>query len=184
MATMLFSRDGFDKVTIKQVARRCKITEPAIYRHFESKVALCEAVLDAVGERLAYNELFERLESEDNVENLLRQLALHIVNFFTENQDIYRLLLFSALAGHPHARQVYDAIRGAYARFLREQLDRLYSRDLIVKKNNEITARCFVGMVFDCAMANTLWKGMQGKVYTPSDVVANNVPIYAQGLKP
>jgi hypothetical protein len=92
------------------------------------------------------------------------------------------LLLYSALHGHAKTRMVHETIRGRYVHFLVEQLDRLYAAGKIIEKNNEITARCFVGMVFDCALGRTLWKGMQGRVYRPDDVIANNVPIYARGL--
>jgi len=182
-AGRLFAKDGFDAVTVKQIAAACDITEPAVYRHFPSKEAVCSAVLQSIKERLNYEDVFRQLENETDVEVLLEGLANHILSFFSKHYDIYRLLLFSALRGHARAKQTYDAIRGTYQRFLKNQLDRLEADGLIVKKNNEITSRCFVGMVFDCALGVTLWKGMQGPVYKPEDVVANNIPIYARGLR-
>lgn len=182
-ATHLFSQQGYDRVTIKQVGEKCGISEPAVYRHFASKEALYEAVLDSLGEKLKVDELFQRLRDCTDVEDLLRGLATHVIDYFSANDEIYRLLLFSTLKGHAKARQVYDAIRGTYVRFLVEQLDRLFEHGNIIEKNNEITARCFTGMVFDCALGRTLWRGLQGKTYAPADVVANNVPIYARGLR-
>ena len=73
-------------------------------------------------------------------------------------------------------------IRGNYVKFLIRQLDRLYEAGVIVEKNNEITARCFVGMVLDCAMGLSLYKGLQGRTYEPDSIIANNVPIYVRGL--
>lgn len=183
IATTLFSQHGFKAVTMKQIAQRAKITEPAVYRYFSSKEVLCKAVLCSLRDQLEYQSLFAELEQENDIEQLLHRLAKYIIDFFTKNDEIYRLLLFSALGGHTSARHCYDAIRGTFARFLKNQLDRLYEHEMIVKKNNEITARCFIGMVFDCALANTLWKGMQGKVYRPQDVLNNNIPIYSRGLK-
>jgi hypothetical protein len=78
---------------------------------------------------------------------------------------------------------VFKAIRGTYVNYLIKQLDRLYAEKKIIKKNNTITARCFVGMIFECAMSMTVWRGFQGRSFDPNDVVANNVPIYARGLK-
>jgi hypothetical protein len=66
--------------------------------------------------------------------------------------------------------------------FLTAQLDRLYAAGRIKQRNNEITARCFVGMVFDCALSATMWRGFLGKTYKPEEVMANNVPIFADGL--
>ena len=181
-ATRLFSEDGFDKVTIKDLAEACGITEPALYRHFPSKEAIYDAVLDSIEQRMSSTELFVRLSQEDCLETLLRSLADHILDYFTRNRDLYRLLLFSTLRDHTKAKRVYQIIRGSYVTFLGEQLDRLQEQGIIVQKNNQITSRCFIGMVFDCALGITMWKGFQGKVYQPRETIDNNIPIYVRGL--
>jgi len=178
----MFGREGYDKVTVKRLADACGVTEPAIYRHFKSKEAIYLAVLESLKGRLDYRDTFVKLENEKDVEKLLKTLAAHIIDFYSQNADIYRLLLFAALRGHERAKRIFDMIRGTYVRFLVHQFDRLLSEKIILEKNNEITARCFIGMVFDCAMGMTLWKGMQGKAYEPSEIIANNVPIYSRGL--
>jgi len=182
-ATEAFSRDGYDRVTVKQLADQCGITEPAVYRHFASKDAIYVAVLESLPERLKYQELFDRLEQENDLDLILKSVAKHIIAFYTENADIYRLLLYAALRGHDRAKRIFELIRGPYVKFLQRQFDRLRVQGVIIQKHNEITARCFVGMVFDCAMGNSLWKGLQGKIYDPESIVSNNVPIYVRGLK-
>jgi len=182
-ATRLFSKRGYDNVSMKEIAGVCGITEPAVYRHFESKDAVYEAVLESLEARLHEDNFFKRLEREADIDTLLEELAKHILDFYCSNEDSCRLLLYSALTHHKKARSVFKAIRGTYVSFLIKQLDRLYSEKKIVKKNNTITARCFVGMIFECAMSMTVWRGFQGRSFDPNDVVANNVPIYARGLK-
>jgi len=182
-ATRLFSQEGYDGVTMKRLAAACGITEPALYRHFSSKNALYSRVLASTVDRLENQELFRRFENESDVETLLTGLADHILSFYSKNADLYRLLLFAALSGHTKAKQVYDSIRGTYVKFLIKQFDRLFAQGVIIEKHNDITARCFIGMVFDCSLATTLWKGFQGRSHKPADVIANNVPIYVRGLK-
>ena len=183
VALDLFSKNGYDRVTVKQVATACDISEPAVYRYFESKEALFDAVLDALITNWDYENLFDRLKSERDVEQLLSELAMHIVNAYCINEKSCRLLLYSALGQKQKASLVYDTIRGSYVRFLTAQLDQLYQEGLIIERNNTITARCFVGMVIECAMGFSLWKDMQGEMFPAEQVVANNVPIYARGLK-
>lgn len=182
-AGRLFSRNGYEKVTIKQIADECGVTEPAIYRHFESKEAIYVAVLDSLEERVTGQNIFEELGEEESIEALLHGLAEHILDFYGKNKDLYRLLLYSSLGGHQRAKRVFSMLRGRYVEFLIKRLDALYKSGEIVKKNNEITARCFIGMVFDCATGFTLWKDFQGKMYKPSEVISNNIPIYVSGLK-
>jgi AcrR family transcriptional regulator len=182
-AARLFSRDGYRNVTVKQLAAACGITEAALYRHFESKDDIYAAVLDKVEERLTDEDFFDRYRDEMDVETLLNALANHILVSYRNNSDVCRLLLYSALEGHEKAGRVFNAVRGKYLWFLVGRLDRMFEAGKVVEKNNEITARCFVGMVFDCALGFSLWKGMQGRTHEPAKVVANNVPIYVEGLK-
>jgi len=182
-ASRLISSEGYDGMTMKQLASACGISEPALYRYFASKDDIYNAVLESIATRLDNANLFKKLEKEEDVHILLSTLAQHIIDFYSKNSDLYRLLLFSALNGHTKAKQVFSMIRGGYVKFLISQFDRLYKAGIIIKKHNEITARCFTGMVFDCSQSTTLWKGMQGKTYKPAEVIANNVPIYVRGLK-
>ncbi len=183
-ATRLFSADGYDGMTMKQLAAACGITEPALYRHFQSKESLYDAVLDAVAQRLDTERFIRTFDPAADLESILVGLSEHIIDFYTRHADIYRLLLYSALGGHAKAKQVFAIIRGSYIKFLVRHLDRLQAEGKIVAKSNDITARCFIGMVFDCAMSKTLWRGFHGKSYKPNEIIANNVPIYIRGLTP
>ena len=182
-ATRLFSEFGYDKVTIKILADACGITEPALYRHYTSKDAIYDSVLDSIELRLKENDqIFVDMGTISVFDKFLKEYADHIIFYFSKNEDLYRLLLFAALRDHNKAKRVYQSIRGRYVKFLVERLDWFYTDGQIIEKNNEITARCFTGMVFDCALGVTLWRGMQGKIFKPEEVVANNVPIYIRGL--
>lgn len=179
----MFGQHGFDRVTIKQLADACKITEPALYRYFSSKEEIYGAVLDSLKSHQRYRELFAKLETEDDLHAILHELASHILSFLHANRDVYRLLLYSTLREHTKARQVFRDVRGPYVKFLVTQLDRLHKQGRIKTKNNVITARCFIGMVFDCALGSTLWRGFLGKNYQPEEIITNNVAIFVDGLR-
>jgi AcrR family transcriptional regulator len=182
-ATRLFSNRGFDNVTTKELAVSCGVSEPALYRYFASKESIYDSVLSSLETRLDVRELQEQLMNEEDVEKLLVEYATHIFHFFRTNQDVYRLMLYSTLGGHSNARRIYRAIRGTYVDFLIEQLKRFHDSGMIVERNYEITARCFVGMVFECALSSTLFKGFLGKGYMPAEIINNNVPVFARGLR-
>ena len=42
----LFAERGFRGTTVREIARRCRLTDPALYYHFVSKQALLQAVLE------------------------------------------------------------------------------------------------------------------------------------------
>ncbi len=181
-ATRLFSSLGYDKVRVKDLAAECEITEPALYRHYESKEAIYDAVLDTLSVNLSHQELFDRLDKETDLGVLLNSIAEHILTFFNTHREPYRLLLYSTLGRHKKAGQVYRSIRRPYVKFLVKRLDLLRKRGIIRKKDNEITARCFVGMVFDCAACTILWSNFQGRTCSAPELIANNIPIFVGGL--
>ncbi|MGB5107424.1 MAG: TetR/AcrR family transcriptional regulator [Candidatus Zixiibacteriota bacterium] len=181
-ATKLFSVEGYDKVTTKRLAAACSVTEPALYRYFASKELIYDAVLDSLETRLQCDDIYGELDSENDLGQLLTRIANQLLNCAQKHQEVYRLLLYSALGGHSKARAVYQSIRGRHAKYLQLQLDRLVTMGLIVDSNNEITARSFLGMIFDCALGLTLWKNSQGKSFRCEEIVANNVPIFVDGL--
>jgi len=81
-ATKLFAHDGFDVVTVKRIAKASGITEPAVYRYFESKEAIFDAALNSIDMRLDYSATFGKLRNERDIEKLLHVLSTHIVEFF------------------------------------------------------------------------------------------------------
>jgi len=181
-ATGLFAQHGYDKVTVKDLARACEITEPALYRHFKGKDAIYDAVLDRLAGHLDHDSLFASLDGRDELREILNGIADHILSFFAANKDPYRLLLYSTLGHHSKAKTVFRSLRLPYVTFLKDQLDRLYKAGAIVRKDNLITARCFVGMCFDCATCSMLWNNFQGRRCTPKQLIANNIPIFVGGL--
>ncbi|MEA1980375.1 MAG: TetR/AcrR family transcriptional regulator [candidate division Zixibacteria bacterium] len=182
VATKLFSKCGYDKVTIKEISTEVGITEPALYRHFKSKASIYEAALVSIESQVDFEDLFEELQNSEDLQYILTSLAEHIIKFFNANEDLYRLLLYSTLKGHSRANEVYKIVRGSYIEFLAKQFDRLFAIGKIIEKKNDIIARCFIGMVFDCSLGTTLWKNFQIKNYTPEEIIANNIPIYIRGL--
>ncbi len=181
-ATHLFSRHGFGGVTMAMLAKECGVTEPALYRHFASKDALYEAVLSSLKGRLNIDEALARFDQLNVIEELLFGLATFIVNTYGTNTELSRLLLLSALEGHPLAKRAFDDLRTPYVKFLARKLAALKRQRRIRDIHPEITARCFVGMVMDCSLSLHLWGKLQGKKYDPKDVIRNNVPIYVRGL--
>ncbi|MCJ7658071.1 MAG: TetR/AcrR family transcriptional regulator [Anaerolineales bacterium] len=51
-AETLFTEQGFNAVSIRDIAERCEVTNAALYYHFPSKAALYEEVLEQHAQRL------------------------------------------------------------------------------------------------------------------------------------
>lgn len=181
-ATILFSKSGYDKVSIKELAAACMISEAALYRHFDSKQSIYDAVLDSAQHRISSEELFARLRQESDLEVILGETASFLIDILRKNDDLYRLLLYSALRGDLRAKEMYISVRGRFIEFVKSQIERFAELGLLYEIEPFITARCFIGSVLDCALGLNLWRGIDQHTISPAEAVANNIPIYARGL--
>jgi len=182
-ATDSFSKLGYEKTTIASLAKSCGITEPALYRYFPSKESLFAEVLRALKERIDTSSLSKEVEKLDDIEEILFAISQHIFQTYLDNPELSRLLFYCSLTGHEMTKKVVDTLRVPYITILRGALDRLKKNNLILPINSIITSSCFTGMVTECVLGINLWKGMQGGDFKAEEIMKNNVPIFARGLR-
>lgn len=97
-AVRLFSENGFDGVSMRQIAEAAGVSKANIYHHFQSKEALYLAIIRQSAGRLT--RLIENLEEgRGNFDQRLRQFAhAHLEHVF-ENSMTVRLVLREAFSG-------------------------------------------------------------------------------------
>ncbi|MCB1163798.1 MAG: TetR/AcrR family transcriptional regulator [Candidatus Krumholzibacteriia bacterium] len=181
-AGSLFAESGYDGTTIRQIARRCGITEAAIYKHFPSKESLYTEVIKGKARRHKISAALAAKRGEGTIEDVLFTVARHVLATASDDPELLRMLLYSSLEKFKAAELLYREFRLPYISWLREELrDRIESGELR-KVDPFITARCFVGMVMDCAVNVELWNHLENTSFSTEDVVTNNVPVFAAGL--
>ena len=101
----LFSRKGFKGTTTKEIAAAAGVTEAIVFRHFASKQALYQAVLDHCHESAEMQEWLAKAKAcidRNDDQGLLRAIALKILQDYRRDARFERVLLFAALEGHEH----------------------------------------------------------------------------------
>jgi TetR/AcrR family transcriptional regulator len=108
-----FSRQGFEGTTTKEIAAAAGVTEAIVFRHFPSKQALYEAVLDDRQGSVEMQEWLAKTKdcmARNDDAGLLRAIALKILQVYRRDPRLQRVLLFAALEGHEqglaHHRQI------------------------------------------------------------------------------
>jgi AcrR family transcriptional regulator len=94
MAAMaIAAEDGFSRLTIRNIAAKIGVTEPAVYRHFSSKIELMQAIMEDLQTAVApYFTQFGQGEG-----SLKDRLSTFITGFFSAltGQPAYAPFLFS-----------------------------------------------------------------------------------------
>jgi len=181
-ATHLFSRKGYEGTSIRRIATACGISEAAIYRHFDNKVHLYQAVIEF---KAAEHDISGYLQgrNEGDIETVLTTIAEHILSYIKSDPELLRLMFNNSLESGPGAAVLFREFRLPYIKFLAGELEARMSTGEIRKVDPYITGRCFVGMVVDCALSAGVWPKITEFKFNAGDVVCNNVPIFARGLQ-
>ena len=182
-ATCLFADHGYDGTSIRVIARACGITEAAIYRHFDGKTNLYEQVIRV---KAAQHDIATHLAGhagQGGIEDVLRTVAEHVLDLARTDPELMRLMFNSSLEQGNVADVLFTEIRLPYIRFVADELGARIAGGEIRAVDPMITARCFVGMVMDCALNIGVWEKLTDVPFRAGDVVCNNVPIFARGLE-
>lgn len=91
----LFDEVGYDKFSLRKVAKACGVSEAAPYRHFENKDSLLIAIISQAYEK--FDEVLKEAVSRypDDPGSQLREMAYLYVKFFVENPEYMKFLFFS-----------------------------------------------------------------------------------------
>jgi AcrR family transcriptional regulator len=87
---------GIERFSLREVARRCGVSAPAVYRHFDGKDALLRAVCDE-GFRVFASYLLESLRQPKPLERL-RASGRQYLRFALERPHDYRVIFMSDVA--------------------------------------------------------------------------------------
>lgn len=182
-ATHLFAENGYQGTSIRSIAQACGISEAAIYRHFDGKQGLYEG---AIRWKACEHDIAGFLEAHDHekdrIETVLTRVAQHILSFLETDPELLGLMFSNSVEHGPAAAVLFREVRLPYIEHLAGELERRMDSREVRPVDPFITARCFVGMVVDCAMSVGAWNRVTQFDFVANDVIRNNVPIFARGL--
>jgi AcrR family transcriptional regulator len=91
-AARLFARNGYDATTVEQIVGEAGVSKPMLYRHFESKKALCMLLLERRRDELAAAPLDEFISGADNPQDTLAAMIDAWFAHVAQHPDSCRML--------------------------------------------------------------------------------------------
>jgi AcrR family transcriptional regulator len=112
-ALKLMTTLGLKGLSVARVARRVGLVPSAVYRHFESKDELLDAVLEMIRERLDANVVQASQDATDALQ-VLRRLVMAHVRLIRENEGILSVVFSDDVQnGRPERKaRVHSIIQG------------------------------------------------------------------------
>ncbi len=186
-AAQVFSRKGFDRATIADIARAARLAEGSIYNYFRSK----EELLVHIPRQLVQPALTPLLEqmaapaTPEELEALLLRVGTVAVERVRTNTKFLKVFLSALPHLSPAVRETYVLhllppvyVSAALERMLREGIRRGYlRRDL----NPVIAARAVPGMLLVTLMIQEVLLGRRVVPYSYDKIIAETVRVFLYG---
>ncbi len=181
-ASRLFAAGGFNGTAIRLIAKTCGITEAAIYRHFDNKVHLYEEVIRSKATQHDIAGQLARPTDGQDIEQVLGDLAEYVLDLARRDPELMQLMLNNSRENDPATTVLFQEIRLPLIDYLTGEIKNRVASGELRTVDPVITARCFVGMVVDCALSIGVWEIINRQSIKSSTVIRNNIPIFARGL--
>src|SRR6185369_599596 len=183
VATELFAGRGFEGTTTREIARRAKVNEAIIFRHFPTKDDLYWAVIEAKCQSSAKKEfLSEILEAGEPVRETFVKLADTILRRREKDQTLARLLLYSALENHRLTQRFFQSYVADYYEILGDYIQQRIEAGEFRKLDAQLAARGFLGMIVYHSLIQDLFGGNKFHAYDAREVAESMTDIWLQGM--
>ena len=181
----LFARRGFAGVTTRELGSAAGISEAMLFKHFPRKEALYRAILERHLSEMERAMPLKGLASSDAPpERFFGEIAGTILGRMDADPTLLRLMFYSALEGHPMAREMERArsrgFRGAVASYLRRR-----AKDGTFRRTDpEVTARAFIWLVVGFGISRVLFREPGARAVPREVLVRRILDVFLDGLRP
>ncbi len=183
IATELFASRGYEGATTREIARRAKVNEAIIFRHFQTKEELYWAVIEAKCKSGAGKEFMrDILLAGDPVRETFINLADSILRRREKDQTLTRLLLFSSLENHRLSHRFFQSYVADYYELLGDYIQQRMDAGEFRKSDPQLAARGFLGMIVYHSLIQDLFGGGKFHPYEIAEVAESMTDIWLQGM--
>ena len=157
-ATTLFAAKGFHETSTREVARKARVNEITIFRHFKSKQELYLQVLNSRLGLMVPESLIPRLRSSSNCEEVFLWLAEHVQEFL--DPVFLRLAFYAALEKPELLKKSYSPRLFSFHEILGEYMQERIDGGVLRNVDAMQMGRALVGIIaYDQILSQLLGGG-------------------------
>jgi AcrR family transcriptional regulator len=157
VAKVLFSDKGYHGVSVDEIARRVAVSPAILYRHFPSKEALYEEVLNEIAcKRESYVEAV--VNSDGGFVDVLRKITRIYIESVSRDPDYLRMEMHSALEGSDATRQFFENRWRAFSDYIEFNLTELAAQKRVNQTNAKVAALAFQGMIREALYSKCIFR--------------------------
>ncbi len=181
IAAELFAHKGFSGTTTREIAKKAKVNEALLFRHFPTKEALYTEIIN---QKIHIKpEMFNEaaVKAGDDAE-VFKTVARFMINQSEEDSTFIRILFFSALEDHRLSSMFFKERTFVLFDFLCNYIERRIKTKVFKNIKPMIAVRAFMGMIFHFIIVEKLFK-VPSKWNTPTEETIDQfVEIFLKGI--
>ena len=146
VAKVLFSDKGYHGVSVDEIARRLGVSPAILYRHFPSKEALYEEVLNEIAcKRESYVDAV--VNSDGSFADVLRKITSIYIESVSRDPDYLRMEMLSVLEGAQAAKRFFENRWRSFTDYIEVSLKELSAEGRVSPVNPKTASLMFQGMI-------------------------------------
>lgn len=151
----IIADEGIHRLTVRRIAESLHITDPAIYRHFESKRSILEGIVDLFHEKVIHIHNSMNAHSLQGLERV-KMLIYHRLRLFSENPKLTHVMMSEA--NFRHEAGIADRVLGIMHSHRNQVLEALQeAQDLGQVRRDVPTRHLFTMIIGSVRLLTTQW---------------------------
>jgi AcrR family transcriptional regulator len=182
-ALILFAQKGFRGTTTKDIARAAGCSEATLFKHFATKDELYSAILESKGRIEETLAKARHAAARKDDPGVFRAVGLEALTQTEHDPSLMRLLLFSALEGHPRSHLFFETRVRQIHVFLSSYIEARIAEGVFRPVNPLIAARSFMGMIVHYLLLHEIYGVKRPAGFLPEQVVDTFVTLFCEGIR-
>jgi AcrR family transcriptional regulator len=183
IAMKLFSDQGFDGTTTREIAEAAGVNEALIFRHFRTKEDLFWAVLSDRVERRGRNRRIRELaKSEGDFREMLVAIAETLLDRTDDDAAVTRLLFYSALRNRELSHRFFRTYGQEKFETLADHIRVGIAAGRLREVNPAIAARSFLGMIVYHYLVEEVFGVPHAQALSTRELAEELVSIFIEGI--
>jgi len=183
IAMRLFSEQGFEGTSTREIAEAAGVNEALIFRHFRTKEELFWAVLsDRIERRGRNRRIRELVQSMCDSREVLVAIAEILLDRTEDDAAVTRLLLYSALRNRELSEHFFRIYGLEKLELLAGHIRHGIEAGYFSRVNPVIAARAFLGMIVYHYLLEELFGVPRARSLSTRELAEKLVAIFLEGI--
>jgi AcrR family transcriptional regulator len=182
----LFASKGFKGTTTRAIATAAGVSEAIIFRHFETKEDLYNAIIAHTIE--LRSRLWESLDSNHttapDLPTVMRDYAQAFIQSNRNDPTFIRLMMYSSLEDHQFRANFFATVRSSRQRAIREAIDQSIKKGEIRPVDSVLTTRTFFQTLLQYSVSSFISAPNPPPPEADRAMIDNLITIFLEGLLP